>query len=69
MICSIQLKPGVKNARLELATSPEKDIELLLEFAERRVDEMLTLAEEGKRDFRTTDDSAPGPSGICCTTL
>ena len=41
------IKTWSENARLELATSPEKDIELLLEFAERRVDEMLTLAEEG----------------------
>jgi len=36
-----------ENARLELAASPEKDVDLLLEFTDRRVDEMLTLAEEG----------------------
>ena len=41
------IKTWSENARLELATSPEKDIDLLLEFADRRIDEMLTLAEEG----------------------
>ena len=41
------VKTWSENARLELATSPEKDISLLLEFAERRIDEILTLAGEG----------------------
>ena len=41
------IKTWSENVRLELATSPEKDVDLLLEFADRRVDEMLTLSEEG----------------------
>ncbi len=41
------IKTWSENARLELATSPEKDIDLLLEFADRRVDEMLALENEG----------------------
>jgi hypothetical protein len=41
------VKTWSENARLGLATSPEKDIDLLLEFANRRIEEMLVLAEEG----------------------
>jgi uncharacterized protein DUF5667 len=41
------VKTWSENARLELAASPEKDVDLLLKFADRRVDEMLALAEEG----------------------
>jgi len=41
------IKTWSENVRLDLATTPEKDIDLLLEFADRRIDEMLTLAEEG----------------------
>ncbi len=41
------VKTWSENARLELAASPEKDIDLLLEFANRRIEEMLVLAEEG----------------------
>lgn len=41
------VKTWSENARLELATSPEQDIDLLLKFADRRIEEMLTLTEEG----------------------
>ena len=41
------VKTWSENARLELAVSPEKDVDLLLEFADRRVDEILALSEEG----------------------
>jgi hypothetical protein len=41
------VKTWSENARLGLAASPEKDIDLLLEFANRRIEEMLVLAEEG----------------------
>ena len=41
------VKTWSENTRLELAASPEKDIDLLLEFANRRIEEMLVLAEEG----------------------
>jgi uncharacterized protein DUF5667 len=43
------VKTWSENARLELAVSPEKDVDLLLEFANRRINEMLSLAEEGNQ--------------------
>ncbi|MCD4671232.1 MAG: DUF5667 domain-containing protein [Anaerolineaceae bacterium] len=41
------IKTWSENARLELAASPDKDVDLLLEFADRRIEEMLALTEEG----------------------
>jgi hypothetical protein len=41
------IKTWSENARLDLAVSPEKDIDLSLKFAGRRIDEMLRLKEEG----------------------
>lgn len=46
------IKTWSEDARLELSASTEKDIELLLEFADRRLEEILEIPAEGNGDFQ-----------------